>query len=87
MRNLGIALLLVALLMGFWYGFATPLGGVIFQLHPPLLNTMQAGLQRNLAPWLWNDIIQPLLVQPNGLVPGLLGLLFLLLGLRRKRHA
>ncbi|MGG5808479.1 hypothetical protein [Falsiroseomonas sp. CW058] len=87
MRVAGLLLVALAVGLGLWFGFGTPLGGVVFQLHPPLLNTVQAGIQRNLSPALWNDVIQPLLVLPNGVVPAVLGVLLLLPGLlRRRRH-
>ncbi len=85
MRAFGIALLVLAAGLAGWFGPLAPLGAAIFALHPPFLNTLQAGVQRNLAPWLWNDAMQPVLTAPAWVVPLVLGLLFLLLS-RRRRH-
>jgi ABC-type branched-subunit amino acid transport system permease subunit len=83
---LGVLLLALAGGIAAWFGSATPLGAVVFQLHPPFLNTLQAGVQRRLAPELWNDVFLPVLEQPGWLVPALLGALLLLIGLLRRRR-
>jgi MYXO-CTERM domain-containing protein len=84
---LAVALLALAGGLAAWFGAGTPLGAVIFQLHPPFLNTLQAGVQRRIAPELWNDVMLPVLEAPSWLVPAVLGALFLLLALlRRRRH-
>jgi hypothetical protein len=82
---LGILFLVLGAGLAGWFGVGAPLGAAIFAIHPPFLNTLQAGVQRNLAPWLWNDVIQPVLTAPAWVVPLVLGLLFLLLGRRRRR--
>jgi len=56
-----------------------PLGQLWFELDPPSLNMAQAGIQRHVAPWLWEDVVQPLLVMPAWPVLGGLGLALLLL--------
>jgi hypothetical protein len=83
-----VGLLLLALAGGVaaWFGPGTPLGAVIFAIHPPFLNTLQAGVQRRLWPGLWNDGIQPVLEAPGWAVPLVLGVLFLVLSLRRRRR-
>ncbi len=86
MRLIGIALLLLAAGLAAWAGPDTPLGAVIFQIHPPFLNTLQAGVQRRLSPALWNDVMQPVLEWPSWVVPLALAVLFLALGFRRRRH-
>lgn len=85
MRFLGWSLLLLALLLGLYVGFGEPLGAVLFRLDPALLNTMQAGIQRRLAPSLWNDFVLPVIEQPVWVVPAALGALFLLLSAFRRR--
>jgi hypothetical protein len=85
MPALGILLLLGAAAIAFGLGPWEPLGGVIFDLAPPALNTLQAGVQRRLAPWVWDELVLPVLEAPAWAVPAALGLLLLLLGLRRRR--
>ena len=88
MRILGVLLLALAGGVAAWFGPDTPLGAVIFAIHPPFLNTFQAGVQRRLWPELWNDGIQPVLEAPCWVVPLVLGVFFLLVSLlrRRRRH-
>lgn len=84
-----MVLLLAAAGLAAWFGVATPLGGAIFAIDPPLLNTLQAGVQRRLSPDLWDVVFLPVLEQPAWLVPLLLGLLLLALSAlrrRRRRH-
>lgn len=87
MKFLGVILLLFAVGLAALYGVATPLGAVIFSIDPPFLNTLQAGVQRRLSPDLWNHVFLPVLEWPSWVIPGALGLLLLLLGLRRRRRA
>jgi len=85
MRFLGWSLLLLALLLGVYLGFGEPLGAVLFRLDPAVLNLAQAGLQRRVAPWAWNDVALPLIEQPVWAVPAALGALFLVLSTFRRR--
>ena len=58
---------------------ATPdvtLGRLLFALDRSLLNMAQAGVQRYLAPWLWDDVVVPLLQRPAWLPPAALGIIF-----------
>ncbi|WP_372621821.1 hypothetical protein [Falsiroseomonas sp.] len=88
MRILGVVLLVLAGGIAAWFGPGAPLGAAIFAIHPPFLNTFQAGVQRRLSPELWNDVFLPVLEWPGWLIPLLLGALFLAIGLlrRRRRH-
>jgi H+/Cl- antiporter ClcA len=79
-----LILLGVAAGLALVFGFGTPLGAVVFQIDPPLLNTLQAGVQRRLSPDLWDQVILPLLQWPSWVVPGALGLLLLPFGFRRR---
>jgi hypothetical protein len=69
--------------------FATgtdPLGAVLFRWNASFLNGLQAGVQRYLAPWLWDRAFLPVLEQPAWLPPAVLALLVSLpIGLRRRR--
>ena len=79
-----VVLLCIALVLGIIFGMES-LGAVVYALDPPLLNTMQSGVQRNLSPWLWDDVMLPLLEQPSWLLPALLGGALLMLGLWQQR--
>lgn len=87
MKLIGIVLLVLAAVLVGWFGFGTPLGAVVFQIHPPFLNTLQAGVQRNLSPWLWNDVIQPVLEWPSWILPLVIGALLLVLAPGRRKDA
>jgi hypothetical protein len=79
-----VLLLCIALVLGIVYRMES-LGGVVYSLNPPFLNTMQAGVQRNLSPWLWDEIMVPVLEQPSWLLPALLGAALFALGLWQQR--
>lgn len=79
MRFLGWSLLALALVLALYIGVGEPLGAVLFRLDPGLLNTAQAGLQRNVAPWAWNDVVLPVIEQPVWVAPAVLGVLCLVL--------
>ena len=82
----GVVLLVAALGLGLWAGFGTPLGAALFRLDPALLNMTQAGIQRHLTPWLWDEVVLPVLEQPVWVVPAVLGVLLLLLAALRRRR-
>lgn len=63
----------------------TSLGEHWFALHPASLNTAQAGIERHVAPFLWDPVITTILLLPAWVVVGGLGALFYLLGYRRKK--
>ena len=64
----------------------TALGEVWFKLHTASLNGAQAGIQRYVAPWLWEPVITTILLWPGWLVFGVPGVLGLSLCRQRKRH-
>jgi hypothetical protein len=83
---LGAVLLVLAGGIAVWFGPSAPLGALIFALYPPFLNTLQAGVQRRVAPELWDVAFLPLLTAPAWLIPFLLGLLLLAVGALRRRR-
>lgn len=89
MRALGLLLLAAAAALALWLGVATPLGAAIYSVVPPFLNTLQAGVQRNLSPALWDEVLLPVLEAPAWALPLALGLLLLaaslLVGRARRR--
>ncbi len=63
----------------------TPLGEHWFSIHPQSLNAAQAGIERHVAPFLWDPVMTTILLLPAWLVVGGLGALLYLLGYRRQR--
>ncbi len=86
MRLVGVLLLSLAILAIATFGPGGTLGGVLYAAYPPLLNTLQAGIQRNVSPGLWNYIVLPLLLTPAWLPPLLTGVLCLLVGVGSARR-
>jgi hypothetical protein len=78
MLPVALGLFILAAVAAIWAGPATPLGAVLFRLDPALLNTAQAGIQRHLAPGLWDNAALPLLELPAWALPLALGALLLL---------
>ncbi len=65
----------------------TPLGKEWFDFHLASLNGLQVGIQRHLGvPWLWESVIQNILLIPSWVVFGVLTLLFLWLGRNKERR-
>ena len=51
-----------------------PLGEFVYQIDHGWLDLLQAGVQRYLAPWLWDDLIVPVLLRPAWLLPAAAGI-------------
>jgi len=62
----------------------TPLGLDWFNLSPRSLNTAQATIQDYVHPYLWDPVIQNILLAPSWFVFGALWFLLALAGRRRK---
>jgi hypothetical protein len=63
----------------------TPLGVDWFNLSPATLNISQATIQRYVSPFLWDPVIQTILLSPTWFVFGVLWLVFALLGRQPKK--
>ncbi len=63
----------------------TPLGLDWYNYSRASLGLLQAGIQRNLHPLIWDPVIQSILQAPTWFVFGVLALLFALIGRRRKQ--
>lgn len=63
----------------------TPLGEYWYKIHPASLNSLQAGIERHVHPYLWDPIVFRIIQAPAWLVFGILGLLLYLLGRPRRR--
>lgn len=57
----------------------TPLGVAWHHISPSTLNALQAGIQRNVSPELWEDAIVPFLYVPGWLTFGIMSYIVLLL--------
>ena len=62
----------------------TPLGEIWARIDTASLQLLQAGVQRHVAPWLWDYILQPILEAPAALVFLILGAFFVLVFRRRR---
>lgn len=92
LRVLGAVLVLAALwplaremlmlVQGSGHSFI-PLGQLWYEIDPTSLNMLQAGVQRRLAPWLWEDGIQVVLTWPAWPVLIAFGLALIVVGRTR----
>ncbi len=64
----------------------TSLGMLWFSIAPSSLQMLQPAIERHVAVWLWRDLIFPLLEAPALLDFGVLGLLLLWLGRKRRQR-
>jgi len=62
----------------------TKLGADWYSFHPGSLLLLQPAVERHVAEWLWNPVIQTVLEQPAWLVLGILGAVLVLLGRKKK---
>ena len=65
----------------------TPLGQAWFELSPNSLNGLQAGIERNIHPFLWDPVMLWLLMLPNWAAIGGLGFLLVWLTTPRTKAA
>ncbi|MDF2369934.1 MAG: hypothetical protein P1V21_03990 [Rhizobiaceae bacterium] len=65
----------------------TPLGSDWFSLSPDTLNLSQAFIQRHVHPFLWDPVIQWILLQPTWAVFLVLSLFFYLIAWRKPKAA
>jgi hypothetical protein len=52
-----------------------PLGQALLAVDHRVLDTLQSDVERFLTPWLWTEVILPVLVRPAWLPPTALGLI------------
>jgi hypothetical protein len=79
----GVVFLVLAGVAAGALGLGAPLGAAIYFVAPAFLNTLQAGVQRHLAPWLWDSVLLPVLEAPAWVPFAVVGVL--LIALRRAR--
>lgn len=81
---LGMMLVMTAFIV-FLMGYDAPLGALLYNANPGLLNGLQAGVQRYVASWLWDLAFLPVLELPLWAVPALVGgALLLIAGVMRR---
>jgi hypothetical protein len=64
--------------------YVTPVGFVWASIHQNSLLLLQPAIERHVAVWLWNPVIQTVLEQPTWLVLGILGTVLILFGRKKK---
>ncbi len=79
MRSLGALLIVLAIFIAVLFGAAEPLGGVMYELHPPLVSNLQMLIQRWVSPWLWDHVCMPVLAAPAWAVLTIIGILMILI--------
>jgi hypothetical protein len=62
----------------------TPLGAALFSLAPSALVAAQEFVQQKIGAWLWDPVIQWILLLPTWAVLGFFGFLLTYLGRRRR---
>lgn len=65
----------------------SPLGAAWYGLSPDTLNLAQAVIQRNVHPYLWDPVVQWILLQPAWAVFLVISLFFYLIAWRRPKPA
>jgi len=84
MTALALLLLMVSLIIAL-AGYWDPLGAVLYRVEPGMLNSLQAGVQRYVAPWLWDIVFVPILELPAFVLPAAVGIVMLaVVNLRRE---
>lgn len=62
----------------------TPMGTTWASLNRDSLSQLQAGIQRNVHPYIWDPIMQNILLSPTWLVVGVIALFFIVIGKKRR---
>ncbi len=93
-RSLGVTTLAVALVV-LNYDCAktldaralhvTKLGEAWYAVNPNSLLLLQPAIERHVAVWLWDPVVQTVLEQPTWLALGVLGAILVLLGRKKSR--
>lgn len=80
----GVVFLVLAGVAAGAFGLEAPLGAAIYFVAPAFLNTLQAGVQRHLAPWLWDSVLLPVLEAPTWVPFAVIGMLLVVIGRARR---
>lgn len=78
LRTIAFVFFGLAAAMGFALGWGYDLGTAVFKVNAAALNSLQAGIQRYLAPAIWDGAFVPFLSMPAWGLPALIGLIFMI---------
>jgi hypothetical protein len=76
LRTIAFLFFGLAVVMGFALGWGYQLGTALFKVNAGALNSLQAGVQRYLAPAVWDGAFVPILSMPAWGLPAVIGLIF-----------
>ncbi len=83
LKTIALVLYSAALIMALAFGYDWSFGAMLFNINPAALNGLQAGVQRNLSPALWDALFIPLLSLPAWVIPVAMGTIFVLISALR----
>ncbi|MBR0670966.1 hypothetical protein [Neoroseomonas soli] len=78
LRTIALLFFGLAVALGFALGWGYELGTAMYKVNPAALNSLQVGVQRYLAPVIWDGLFVPFLTMPVWLLPTLFGLGFMI---------
>lgn len=73
MRSIGLILLAAAVALASGFGPLASLDGVMVRLYPPSLRMLQAAVDHNISPRLWDRVMLPVLACPAWIFPAVIG--------------
>ncbi|MBX9594400.1 MAG: hypothetical protein K2X46_08560 [Roseomonas sp.] len=73
MRSIGLILLASAVALASGFGPLASLDGVMVRLYPPSLRMLQATVDHNISPRLWDQVMLPVLACPAWIFPAVIG--------------
>ena len=68
----------------YWPPYMTKLGDFWHSVHSTSLQLLQPAIERHVAQWLWDPVALSVLTSPAWLVLGILGVVLILLGRKKK---
>lgn len=83
LRIIALLFFSFAVALGFSLGWGYQLGEALFRVNAAGLNSFQAGVQRYLAPAIWDGVFVPLLSMPAWALPVAIGVMFLMIAALR----
>ncbi len=93
LRFIGLLLLALAFIFVIYDGmksiadhmfYATKVSQFWLDIHASSLQVLQAAVERNVSAGVWTLVVQPVLEQPAALVFGILGIVLIVLGRKKK---
>lgn len=77
LRSFGLILLASAVALASGFGPMASLDGVLVRLYPPSLSLLQAAVDHNISPRLWDRVMLPVLACPAWVFPAVIGVALL----------